>query len=336
MSIKETVEAARFPVHKSGGYQVVAVDELLTDVISQSEALEDALAAERSRRGALEVEIARLRADLDSERHGVAELESRLGDALAAADAGVLIAPVGVESPENVVLRARVEELENQLDNLLTAPPVEPVRVENPEVVVLRERVKELESLLIAALATPPDEPTFAENPVDVDLRAEVTYLRAKVEEFQGALNEAREQARADEEHIASMEAYSDDVEQRVLKLKAERDKVRADAEVALLALSQRLAEVQDGQRTPPTVDIVQEPQMVPEDVVETELAPKPVWEIVVEPESEQPPAPVDPSVDPNEDSRIHQTTPSIVSPSRPDSGDDDDMPSRPRLMRRG
>lgn len=296
MSIKESVEAARFPVYKSGGYQAAAVDALLSDVITQAEGLEQALADERGKRGALELEVGTLRNDLQAQQERVAELESRLADALATP-------PAPVENPEDPALRDQIEQLEARLTDALNA----------------------------------------AESHDDSALRARIAELETEKQALQRALDEAQENAKADEEHIAAMESYADVVEQNSQALKAERDKIRHDAEEALRILSERLAAAEGRLRSlaardehvvvasEPVVEVVAEE---PEPVVEPEVV------VAAEPEPTPPtpspvpqPTQVGEEVDPNEDNRPHTHTPSVVTPAR---AADDDSPKRPRLMRRG
>lgn len=164
MPIRKMIESARFPVYKSGGYQVDAVDELLTSVIEAASTLES-------------------------------DLESKT------AEASMLSSEVVTIRDEVAIYRDRVSSLEAQLAEIPLATVAEPDNSALDEIEVLRGEIGALRETLV---------------------NAEV-------------------QAKSDEEHIEAIEAYADEVEKRAEALRVERDKIKADAEVALGALVERL-----------------------------------------------------------------------------------------------
>lgn len=244
MSIKETIESAKFPVHKSGGYQCSAVDDLLTDVITQSESLEEILDVERRQRGALELAASTAQTDLQREQERSTSLEYRLAEAQ-------------------------------------TSP-----------------------------------SPTSNEH-----LHGEIAELRKQLEEFQKALDDANANLKADEEHIASMEAYADEVEANYQAMKTDRDKIRSDAEGAIRTLSERLRTATASSPQPlPSPESTEVTQTHDEPTLPTEPA------APTEAVAEQTP-------DSEPTGQEHRYVPSITTPT---STPKDDAPTRPRLMRRG
>jgi len=242
MTIKGLIESAKFPIHKSGGYQVSAVDELLVKVISQSDALDESLKAVNASEAALKSKVNSLSTELDIARSRIAALE------------------------------AEVSELE--------ASPQAP------------------------------------DNDTEMDtLRIRISSLEIELDEFQEAVKKAELQAIADEEHIASLEKYADEVEVSVSSIRAERDKIKHDAEVAIRSLQERLLSV----KTSPTSVLETQPELpdtLPEESLEDKVSLNHFESDLldeVEPEAES------------------VQTSSVVEPtSEPTS-----PPVRPRLMRR-